>query len=289
MEAIGSPEWSLNVCTPSALRTLVETVSQVLSEATFKVVNDASFCGLKLMSIDHTTVCMVCSQFVIAREHLTGSGEFCVTTNDLITCLSAVDPGCVLRMTGDLETVELQARAKNTFRAYTVACIDRASEDLSCTDMETVYQIHVKSSDLIGFLNVSKKRGYRNMTIRINQTEPLGGRVNRYLTLVARDTKTSAQHTDAHIDAPAACTDIRLDATSAVFDGTIPQAAKVVYEETFSREYMSKFCRHVPSCEDVYTEIGLCGTGKPLILHVDLGLEKSYVRFVLASMVSDDE
>jgi hypothetical protein len=285
--------FELRICTPSALRSLVETVAQVLSEASFTVVNEDDFRGLRLNSIDHTTVCMVSAQFNVPETDITGSGEFCVKTTDLITCLQAIDNSCVLRISGSDETDGIEMRAmsnKRTSRRYTIARIHREVEDIHMTDMPTTYQVHIKGSDLVGFLNVCKRRKYDNVTLRIQQVPSTDGRVDRFFTMFAAGDNTTAEHTDCQWGASRNDSDLRLGADVAAareFNGDVPDGATRMYEEHFSRDYLSKFCKNMPSNEEVYSELGLCGTGKPLVLHIDLGVERSHVRFVLASMVDE--
>lgn len=283
--------FSISICSSAALRSLVESVSQVLPELHFVIVNDDNFSGLQLNAIDHHHICCVNAQLFVPPHDVKGSGSFCVATSELITFLQAIDHGCVIQLFGDddCETVVLRAQ-DHTSRVYKISCIAREVEDIGLTDMTTVHQVHVQTADFSAFLNLCKKQRYQNINITIHETPSrvkAAPHVDRYFTLSASgDQGSQANHTEVKwgMVKQDTCIDLRENSTApADYNGDVPENATKIYEEAFSRDFLGRFCKNSPSNDTVFTEIGLCGVEKPLIMHVDLGVERSHVRFVLAA------
>jgi hypothetical protein len=55
---MATPTFRIEILSPAILRSLVESVAQVLTQARFMVVDTDEFSGLRLNAMDDTTICM---------------------------------------------------------------------------------------------------------------------------------------------------------------------------------------------------------------------------------------
>ena len=286
--------FKIEIGAPHAFRALCEAIGQVLAAANFRVVvEEQGFHGLRLNSIDNSTICCVNAQF---KASVTGSpGRFCVDTKMLLTFLKAVDSSSVLHMSraegANHLTLESQDRG-GTARCYEVPLIvDRDTEEQQLSDMDTKYTMRMGSSDFTRFVNMchALKASYIQFSIRTMHTQP--GEEDKYCTMMAEgegggragETRVhrAAMRDSATIDVCPEQPGRQENTTCAA-----PRDAKVNYQEIFSREYLYRFCRNIDSPT---VQFGFCGARSPLIMSFELGQEESHVRFVLAPMNDDDD
>ena len=296
---MASDSFHVVIGNPTALINLVERVSPVLTNCTFLIVRDDDFSGLRLNAIDTHHICCVNAQLQVPLDSLHGDGDFVVNTTELLAYLQAVDQASVLHLEGgatqDTILLRTQDRVRCTAREYRINRIQREGENVGLTDMTTRLKVHVKTSVLTAYLNLCKRLKYTNVTFRVDEgpSRVKQGTVDRYFTMLTSGLQgAGARQLEVQWGVPNDTTCIDLEqaaAPPAGFDGKIPSDARKVYEETFSRDFMSKFSRNVPGHDAIYTEIQLCGPERPLIMHIDLGMEQSHVRFVLAPMLDEDE
>ena len=294
-----SDAFHVAICNPTALINLVERVSPVLTNCAFAIVREEQFSGLRLNAIDTHHICCVNAQLHVAAGDITGEGEFVVNTAEFLAYLQAVDQASVLHLQGgatqDTVLLRTQDRVRCTAREYRINRIQREGENVGLTDMTTSLKVHVKTSVFTAYLNLCKRLKYTNVTFRVDEgpSRVKSGTVDRYFTMVTAGLQgAGARQTEVQWGVPNDTTCIDLEQAAAPppgFDGTVPSDTNMVYQETFSRDFMSKFCRNIPGHDALFTEIQLCGPERPLIMHIDLGLEQSHVRFVLAPMLDDDE
>ena len=278
--------------TATALRNFVDRVSEVLTELPFQVVNDDSFKGLRINSIDCSTVCCVNAQLRVPQ--VTGSGNFCVNTQEFMIHLQSIDGDATITLSCDEDDdkVVLEIPGRNGSKRYKIKTIDRDPEEIGLSGFETVHQVHMRAAHLSAYLNLCKRLKYKNVTITIRVVKDAQGREDRYFELSSiSDVGSGATHTEVQIGAHTDNNRVELspdDRPEGAFDGTIPENAEVVYRESFSQKFLSKFCGGARSAGDVLTDITLCGPSKPLIMAIGLGVEDSWVRFVLATVFEEE-
>ena len=279
--------FEVTVTAPGAFRQLVARCEKVLQDIVFTVVqDDDGFSGLRVYSIDCTTICLVNAQF---KARVRGRGNFCVTSKELLTFLKAIDSASVLTITGgsDLDDIILRAheRAGSKMRRYTLRRTARDPEEIALNDMATVHQIHMPTAEIGKYLGLCQQQKYPVVEFCLRHVPRPGGRLDKYLTMSAEgDTGGGAQET--YVDWNTA----DLTAMNASGEappgesGEPPDDAVVIYRERFNREFLYRFCSNL---DTPVVEIGFCGQDMPIIVNFDLGVEDSHVRFVLASAVAE--
>lgn len=285
--ATAATTFEVTVTAPGAFRQLVARCEKVLQDIVFTVVeDDDGFSGLRVYSIDCTTICLVNAQF---RARVRGHGNFCVTSKELLAFLKAIDTASVLTITGGSELDDIvlvaQERSGSKVRRYTLRRTARDPENVSLNDMKTVHQIHMPTAEIGKYLGLCQQQKYPIVEFCLHHVPRPGGCVDKYLTMSAQgDSGGGAQET--YVDWNTA------DLTTMNASGEAPPGASaeppanatVVYRERFNREFLYRFCSNL---DTPVVEIGFCGHDMPIIVNFELGVEDSYVRFVLASAVSE--
>ena len=275
------------ISAPVALRQLVQRIEKVLKDVVFTVTDGRTdpngFSGLRVNSIDSTTICLVNAQM---SADVSGNGNFCVAAKDLLTFLKAIDSASVLTITGGraLDNIVLVAeeRGGSKVRRYTLRRTARDPEEVSLNDMVTEHQMHIPTAEIAKYLGLCQQQKYPVVEFCLQHVPCGAGRVDKYLTMSATDDiGGGAQETYVDWDVTDTSTmNASGERPAAGVSGEPPDDAPVIYREQFNREFLYRFCSNL---DTPMVKIGFCGRDKPIIVNFELGVEDSHVRFVLAS------
>lgn len=294
-----SDEFKLTFTNPQSLKTLVDIVSNILTECHFQVrpgADDGDFVGIVVDSIDNKMVCMITARLTCQVEG--SEGVFCVRMSTLNMLLRSVQPHMCMDISRESGNPEIRMCAYETtndaFRSeFTINTLAREANNATLDDIVYEYTVEI---DLVAFRQIVKMaRDLKADDIRFVVEEPRKQQSRRhtYLKVIVKAddaTTLSCYHTvtewegdDLERGAQAPATNVTIRTAEAETDASPVDASEmeVRYSEKFSVEYLSLFLK---SMERHHLTIRL-SSGKPLILHYPLGNEESHIRFVLAPKV----
>ena len=272
---------------PVAFRSFVERLAEVLPNLPIEVAKDDEFCGLRTHCIDRTAVCVASARLSVPAHDIVGSGTFfCLKTKEILTYLPAktVDGSTVVVLKHDAaeDHVEIQLQNKSRGQRCLYKCKKLAQKEDPCAilDIEQRHTVHVRISDLAAFLALAKSLDYSTITFRICEAAK-----SRFFTFLASVNGAAvAEQTYCHPlkgDSSEDVIDLRSDTGG---DATVPADADVLYSDTFNRDYLSKFCCARSGHSPTFAELSFPATpGEPMVLSFGLGVEASFVKFILAS------
>lgn len=286
-----SDHFKLTFTNPQSLKTLVDIVSNILSECHFQVCTgtDGPFVGILIESIDNKQVCMITARLACQAEG--AEDVFCVKMSTLNTLLRSVQSHCcvdVARADGspDVSICSYETSPSECRSRFSLRTLAKEPDRVHLDDIDYEYTVEIDLVALRQYVKMAKdiKADVMEFVVEEPRAQHTDAR-HTYLKLSAGSDDVQMLQcfhsvTEAAPDegAPPNVT-IRTDACrGGATPGIGGENLRVCYRERFSVDYLGYFMK---SMERHHLTMRL-SSGKPLILQYPLGNEESYIRFVLA-------
>ena len=288
-------------CT-SALRTMVEVVSAILTRAEFHVckLDNAGEGSIKVESIDPKKTCLVVAHLQCRLSGYTGKPCFCVNTSDLNLSLRSVPAfyAVDMRMQANSEKLNVsayEALTKTHEINFDISTLVSDDAPIRMSDLDYKLVIEVETASLRRIVRNCLQLHGQDLTFRVQQPVTTSeGSKKRYTVLTIESEGTTVrQHERFH-----SVTDER-DGEGSIIRTEHEQSFQEIsvgnletkFEASFDASYLSLFLKPLDKnqitmrlARDENTHMP-----RPLILTYPLGGgEDSYVCMVLAAKASSN-
>ena len=278
----------------ASLRQLASIIGSVLKHVEFTLTPHPTLeqtVILSVDSIDPGNVCMVQSRLTCTGTLEASSVSFCVDTKTLNTCLRNVKTNhaielCQYRGTSDVHMncilVQMDGSCAPTDLSFQLSTLDVTSETIDLDSLDYDYVMHINMPQMKSVLKLAKDLACTSIRMRVlteGQTQStqtilleVSGKGDAAFT---RLFVSSVVNTEGGNDSHA-----MKDVEAGQID---PKSMHVVSAQNYKLEYMIDFLKNM----DQQMLTMKMGKELPILLHYDLGVEGSFVRFVMAPNVDD--
>ena len=275
-------EFELQIQHLKAFRQLIEVCGSVLRHIFITVTprkTAGGGCMLSVDSIDPHHVCMVQARLVCDGTIAKESVSFCIEKETLSTCLKNVPKQHLLHISQKAGSAEVEFKSVDGMTSKVdleveMSTFDEEPETIELDDLdyEFLHETHMPSlKEVIKFAK-DINCDLIKLTMLYDGT-PLAAAAGktREAALSVSGKGTAAKFSRNLTSCGAAATGSTITTTS---DSTL----KVGHSNEFSLDFLIKMLK---AMEDQYITLKM-GNELPLLMHYSLGVEDSYVRFVLA-------
>jgi hypothetical protein len=282
-----SIEWQ--ICFPQTLglRALVDIVSNVLTNIVFKVTKDESDESMKILKIDtidsqHT--CMI--QARLQCNASTEDFEFCVNSELFARCLRHIPSHYSIDITNYKDTSDVvlsahESMAKGHCVTHTMNTLVPDANSMRIKDLNYDYTVEMDIGTMKNLVRNAIE--YKAPTIGIsvqeckkNNVTSLGISCKGEASFEHKFPSPVTMNEDGSITI--------CPSTEMVEDAATPESMDTVFEHEFSVQYLNMFVKNM---DKVVMKMKL-HKDKPLMVHYSLGIDNSYVCFVLAAKIPED-
>lgn len=281
-------EWAVTFEQLQGFRTLVDVVGNILTRVSFRIMNTGNGHVLGVDSIDPKHVCMIQARLECQSEgEIAEEISFCVDSSVLNTCLKSVPPHYSLTLSkysasDDIELKAFEICSNSHTTSFVLHTLLDDSQTTQLSDLSYDYTVDI---DLITLRQIVKMGlSLKSETIDMQLSQPPHDKAEFTTFTVSSSGDAMQSHTfhSSSTNSDGKCV------LSASTDTTAPpdyvDAEMVVkYSDSFSSQYLSYFLK---SMERQVLTMKM-SQDKPLILTYPLGVEKSYILFVLAPQLPD--
>ena len=298
----GETDFILTLTPLDSFARLVYTLEELIQEVTFEVVHTESFSGIRCDMTNSSLVCMIKAKFSALVKLPVGVErvKFTITTSDLKTIFKSAHGQTmeILRMKGeDNLTLSCFGTPLQEFKLRTLSS-DNESDRLN--NIETDYSLKLSTEEFKNFCRSVSNFGSEVLTIEIRSNaspENSSDSANKLVT-----TYTSLKcHTDANEYSSTYKQKTRMNVEGEIQfvcdplhdEDIVPEEiarCNVLYTGEFKVSFIMGFLKNSDKGK-VYCALATMDDGAPgpMILHVGLGTENSYMRLVLAPRLEDGE
>lgn len=287
--------WTLKFHQTYALRTLIEVVGNVISRVNIKIINDDSFTGISVESIDSKRVCLVAAKLKCDVVGLDKSSEcpcFCVDTSTLGTCLRSVSPQYsidVHKRVGSEEIVlcVYEVICNSYTSEYKIPTLAHEDDEVKLHDMEYKYQVDFDLVTLRGIVKNCLALKGENVSIIVEESTSNDDTRHAVMTVMSEG-NAEQRHVFHSLTEKKSGDDgsplmMRATNTEAMEGVRTDEEMVTTYHETFSAAYLNSFMKNMER-NSVTMRLS---SKKPLLLIYPLGIEKSNICFVLAAKADE--
>ena len=284
--------WKLTFHQTTALRTLIDVVSNVINRVNIKVVSKEDFRGISVESIDSKRVCLIAAQLACKIDGGCGEGDvcFCVDTTTLSTCLRSVSPLYsidVARAPGSEEVVlrSYEIISNNYTSQFKLPTLAHDNDDVKLHDIDYDYFIEFDLFTLRSIVKNCIALKGENISIMVEEPKVLGSVRHTRVTVRSEGNaeQTHVFHSATENVAQDTGEPLVIRATGDTADLPTVAQMHVQYDETFSAAYLNSFMKNMEK-NSITMRLA---AGKPLVLSYPLGIENSSICFVLAAKAGD--
>jgi len=287
----GKVEWLVVFGQPHGFRTLVDVVCNILTRVKFELFWDVTkqmfFLGID--SIDPQHVCMIQSRLLCDDVHnLEAPTDFCVSTGILNTCLKSIPPHYSLDIikyenSDDIFLRGYETASNSHSLTFSINTFCDEGGSIHLPDMEYDYIIEIDLGTLRHIVKTSISMQADIISFQVDKGTSKN--VTHTIFTVGYVGSASCKNefkSSTICETPGSCCVIRAatDATDVI---SMVTNMKKEYFDTFSAKYLQYFLK---SMERSMITMKL-SPEKPLILNYPLGIEESYMLFVLAPKTED--
>ena len=280
------------VCTfdqTNGLRTMIEVVGNILTRINLRLIKDEATGRFFLCidSIDPQHVCMIQARLNCEKvTDLHETVDFCIDSNLLNLCLKGIPTHYSLDIMKRRDTADIHIRAYETLSNshqmfFKIPTIVDDSETMQLNDMSYKYTIEIDLGTLRQIVKMSTSLRASEIALSVKEPKNDSQPISRTAFTIGASGDAQQEHTffsatmqedDEHNKVIRAAT----DASSP--EGRENEELVTTYTDAFSSSYLNLFLK---SMERQIITMKL-SKDKPLILHYELGADKSYICFVLA-------
>lgn len=284
-------EFCLEIQHLKSFRQMVDVVGSVLRHIFITITPRKTAGGGVLLSIDTVDpnhVCMCQARLVCDGSVSTSSTSFCVDTETLIHCLRNVPKSHTLQLMQKKGSAEVTIKSfdgltKKVDLSFEMATFDETPETMEIDALEFEYYTEADMPSLRGMIKLAKDLHCEllNLTMYVDAAGKGAATGTREAILAVSGRGQSASFTRFMPSV------VRMDMTktgetgNSVNDGIASMDTSKLTAcagAEYSLEYLTKMLK---SMEDQSVRVKT-GDDMPLLLHYALGVEDSFVRFVLA-------
>ena len=272
---------------------LVYTLDELLQEITFEVTKQ----GIRCDMTNNSLVAMIKAKFSALVKLPAGvqSAKFTVTANDLKTIFKSARGQTmdILRLKGsDSLMLSCLGVPKQEFKLRTLNTDNEADK---LNNIETDYSLKMTTDEFKNFCRAVSNFGSDCLTIEIrsNGTPQQSSPVTTYTSLICRTDSneyrsTYKQQTRMNVEGEVQfiCDPL----TDSEINPAEIEKAQVLYSANFPVSFIQGFLKNSDKGQ-VWVALAVMEDNEPgpMILHVGLGSEDSYMRLVLAPKLNDDD
>lgn len=286
-----SIEWQITFDQTQSLRTMFEVVGNILTRINVRITKttDSNRPFLCIDSIDPQHVCMIKARLQCEKSmNLNEEKEFCVDANIINSCLKNTPNDYSIDITKMYGSDNISMRAYESLSNshtlhYDIPTLVDDSERMNLTDLQYKYTIEIDLGLLRNIVKMSGSLRSEHMQISVLETEK---EESSQISISAKGDATITHNffsSIVHDSANDTCT------IKAMTESSAPESEltslRLKYKESYSVKFLNYFLK---SMERTLITMKL-SENKPLILHYPLGAEKSFICFVLAPHVEEDE
>ena len=253
----------------NAIKQLLEIVGSILGRVCFRLVQEAP--DSVFITIDTIDPCHVC--IVQAKMACKGNSDkdvsFCVDTKTINTCLKNVSSHCALEITGSYTSSKVELRAKDMISETDAMqfCLDTFDQDIEELPLDKIV------FDFSTFIDIPELR----------RTIKLGNELS--VENIEFHVSKQGRECCMRICGQGDASFVRELQTELCDEDDVNVKEALEYASSFKLSYISKFIKNM----DHQQLTMKLGKGQPMLIHYPLGLPESFVRFVLAPKVDNDE
>ena len=277
----------------ASFRQLVDVIGGVLKHVEFTLTPHPSLDNtvvLSVDSIDPQHVCMVQSRLSCSGVLHGSSVSFCIDTETLMTCLRNIRRHHTIELSqrrGQTEVCMHSIDGQHNRRdlSFELTTYDDSAETLSLDDLDYEYVINVNMPDMKTMFKMAKdlKCDDIRMEVFVDKNWSAGDTLKTMVLQVSSkgDAAFKRLFVSSVVEEGSNETQSMQDTSDAFVS---VEDMKMVNSEAYTLDYMIKFLKNM----DQPMITMKMGTGLPILLHYDLGVDSSFVRFVLAPKTSSD-
>ena len=275
----------------SSFRQLVDVIGGVLKHVEFTLTPHPSLdqtVVLSVDSIDPQHVCMVQSRLSCSGVLYGSSVSFCIDTETLMTCLRNIRRHHIIELKqrrGQTEVCMCSMDGEHNRRdlSFELTTYDDSAETLSLDDLHYEYVINVNMPDMKTIFKMAKDLKCEDIRMDVFVDANASGSAIKMMVLQVSSKGDAAFRrlfVSSVVEEGSNETQSMRDISDTSFN---VDNMKMVNSEVYTLDYMIKFLKNM----DQPMITMKMGTGLPILLHYDLGVDASFVRFVLAPKTSD--
>lgn len=278
---VGDDGCRVSLVSVTPMRIMVELLEGILANIEFKVDRDGSC--IRVMSMDPAGICVVTAKLVCSID-ADGDfpGSFTVSSSILKTCLKTLNSyhslDIVLRnhaVASKLLLIAYEVSSSITTK-FELPMLDICSKSIGSFDLSYDFTFEMELNTL---RNITK-----NAILLKGDEIQFTVRANTFHVELAIVTDGGAKQEHIFVARKKGGSDpVRIDEGAELDENTL-RGLSVRYMHRFSVSYVNKFL----AADSQLISLRL-STNKPLILNYPLGVEDSYVSFVLSPRVTDSD
>ena len=283
-------EWSISFEQTSSLRTLIDVVGNLLTSLSIRIQKKDTYHQLCIDSIDPQHVCVVQARLICENgESLpTEEVEFCLDSSTFNTCLKSIPLHYSIQLSkrsgpsqDKIDLTAYESLSNSHTLTFELNTLNDESTRPCLGNIDYAFTIEIDLGTLRNIIKMSSALKASEVQFAIHEAEGDGKR-NSILSISANgDAKLIHNFHSSTVQDETiirAVTDTRT--ASIDVDDMTEQ-----YRDTFSEKYLGFFLK---SMERQIITMKL-SPDRPLLLHYPLGVENSYICFVLAPRSNADE
>ena len=279
-------DFTITISNPHSFKQLCEVISTVLLQTHFMPVVTSAFTGIKVDMVDPSMVCMVNARFScgIVSKHQT-IPRFCVRMKTLNTLLKQIGTQHILSIIKYTDGPDIILRAydrtdETSNVEFILRTLDQERENFTLSNMNLKYTVEI---ELASFKSICKMcKDIKATTLNFSIMKDAETK-DTYFTIRAQADEAGIHYMyrQPQEEVSPAGDKIVLNAMKHMVECNPRRHSTLdtMYSEHFSTELLNLFMK---SMEKQVLHMDL-GPGGPMVLQYNLGAEKSYIRFILAS------
>lgn len=285
--------WRVTFDQTQSLRTLVEVVGNILTRVNFRITYDAKreLHFLCIDSIDPSHVCMIQARLVCenASKSVAGDLDFCVDSSILNLILKNIPTHYSLHLEKRRDRSDIFLRAYETLSnshstLYELPTLVDDSESMQLNDMDYRYTVEIDLGLLRQIVKMSMSLRAQQLEFSVEEpTSATDGLTQTAFTIASTGDAKQAHHFQSATVTEGTEARVIRAATDSTTSAAPAGPMRRVYHDSFSAQYLSYFLKSME--RQVITM--RFSQDKPLLVHYELGADKSYICFVLAPKTSE--
>lgn len=299
LKSLPETDFVITITPLDAFKTLVCTLDELIQEVTFEVVHDTpAFSGIRTDMTNRSLVCMIKAKFsaLVKLPEGTESAKFSVTVKDLKNIFKAAQGQTmdIIRLKDD-DCISMCCYG-SPLQEFKIRTLNADNDSDKLNNIDTKLQVQLDTDDLKNYCRCVSNFGAEYLTIEIRSDgEPVTDKVvttytslrcstdfNEYCITYKQKTRKDAEG-QLHFVCDSVSGSDEISKTE--FDG-----ARVLYAGEFPVSFIQGFLKNSDK-GSVWIALAIMEDGSPgpMILHVGLGDENSYMRLVVAPKMDDSE
>jgi hypothetical protein len=291
-------QWKLTFVGTQAIRTLVDVIGNILNRISFRIMHDSknneNF--LCIDSIDPNHVCMCQARLRLDQSDiLCDDNNFCIDSNLMQKCLGNIASHYSLDMVRyrdgngvpsnhiTLDAYDTLSNSHST--RYRLPTIADESESMRIQNMNYATTVEIDLGVMRNMIKLAVNLHSEKVEFSVHMPVEEDPKILRSkFTIASFGDAEQTQSFYSSTTREDGCENVIRAATDAS-SAPSNQVFKKIYSDSFSAQFLTLFLK---SMERQVITMKL-SDGKPLVLHYPLGPDKSYISFILAPKVDDDE